>query len=195
MLTEQHDTREGRRVWLDESEVELLIDEADRQQHRIAFELGARCGLRSHEILDVAPTDLLDTDAGRMLRVPEGKGDKYRETPIPGGLARAIEAVGASRNRPKTDPIIEVTTTRSLRGWIERYRKELAAEEEDERWRFLTTHDLRRTWAGHLANRDVDQQVALLWGGWNDLDTFLEHYRGEATARAQRREREKIEWL
>ncbi len=54
---------------------------------------------------------------------------------------------------------------------------------------------LRRTWAGQLANADVDQTVALRWGSWNDLDTFLNHYRGEATEKAQARERGKVEWL
>lgn len=32
-------------------------------------------------------------------------------------------------------------------------------------------------------------------GGWNDLDTFLNHYCGEATEKAQARERGKVEWL
>jgi len=30
------------------------------------------------------------------------------------------------------------------------------------------------------------------WGGWNDLDTFLDHYRGTHTSEAQRRERQKV---
>jgi hypothetical protein len=33
------------------------------------------------------------------------------------------------------------------------------------------------------------------WGGWNDLDTFLDHYRGTNSPEAQRREREKVDWL
>jgi hypothetical protein len=32
------------------------------------------------------------------------------------------------------------------------------------------------------------------WGGWDDLDTFLDHYRG-THARPQLRERGKVEWL
>jgi len=44
-----------------------------------------------------------------------------------------------------------------------------------------------------LANADVDQTVA--FGGWNGLDAFLNHYRGEATEKAQARERGKVEWL
>jgi len=46
-----------------------------------------------------------------------------------------------------------------------------------------------------FANADVDETVALRWGGWNDLETFLDHYRGEATAKARARERSKVDWL
>jgi hypothetical protein len=33
------------------------------------------------------------------------------------------------------------------------------------------------------------------WGGWNDLETFLEHYRGKFSPEEQRRQREKVAWL
>jgi hypothetical protein len=33
------------------------------------------------------------------------------------------------------------------------------------------------------------------WGGWNDLDTSLDHYRGTHTPKPQRRERETVDWL
>lgn len=47
---------------------------------------------------------------------------------------------------------------------------------------------------GDVRDAGVDEQVALLWGGWADLETFLDHYRGEASPKAQRREREKVGW-
>lgn len=33
------------------------------------------------------------------------------------------------------------------------------------------------------------------WGGWDDLDAFLDHYRGTSTPEVQKREREKVDWL
>ena len=56
-------------------------------------------------------------------------------------------------------------------------------------------HDLRRTWATSLDNKNVDAMVVCDWGGWNDLDTFLDHYRGANSPEAQRRERDKVDWL
>jgi integrase len=75
---------------LSQDEVTALLDAADGTQQRIALALGARCGLRSHEVLDVAPDHVVDTDAGTMLRVHHGKGDEYRETPVPRDLVTTI---------------------------------------------------------------------------------------------------------
>jgi len=33
------------------------------------------------------------------------------------------------------------------------------------------------------------------WGGWDGLQTVLDHYRGPDTPEAERREREIVEWL
>jgi integrase len=78
------------------------------------------------------------------------------------------------------------------RRWITDADDERADETGEDRWRFLSFHDLRHIWAGSLANGDVDEQVTPFRGGWADLETFLEHYRGEASPKAQRREREKV---
>jgi hypothetical protein len=44
----------------------------------------------SEETVAVAPEDVLDTDAGTMLRADGAKGGGYRETPIPPNLATRI---------------------------------------------------------------------------------------------------------
>lgn len=56
-------------------------------------------------------------------------------------------------------------------------------------------HDLRRTWATNLRSADVDPLMACDWDGWNDLETFLDHYQGRFSPEAQKREREKVDWL
>jgi integrase len=195
MLTEPFDDKDGRRVWLSDDEVDRLLDVVDDRTQRLAFALGARCGLRSHEVVDVAPAHVVQDDTlGAVLRVPEGKGDKYRETPIPATLAESLRTVGDLRDAPLEEPVVD-RSTRSLRRWVTNAGDVLADETDDDRWEFLSFHDLRRTWAGQLAAAEVDEQVALRWGGWNDLETFLDHYRGSPTPAEQRREREKVSWL
>jgi len=67
--------------------------------------------------------------------------------------------------------------------------------DDDPGWDDLTPHDLRRTWATQLHSQDVDPLIVMEWGGWNDLETFLDHYKGTSTPEAQRRERNKVGWL
>jgi len=97
MNLREHDQRDDMKVWLSQDEVTALLDAADGTEERIALALGARCGLRSHEVLDVAPDHVVDTDAGTMLRVHHGKGDKYRETPVP----RSRDDDPHGRRRPR----------------------------------------------------------------------------------------------
>ncbi|WP_435143763.1 tyrosine-type recombinase/integrase [Halobaculum sp. P14] len=192
MNLREHDEREDKKVWLSTEETERFLATAENTQKRIAFGLGARCGLRSGEWLDVTPRDVVDTDAGTMLRVWEGKGDKFRETPIPDVLATRIRVAGEEQ---PDEPVLSVTSTRTLRRWVDRAGDQLAEETGEVGWRELSTHDLRRTWATALADAEVDPLLALDWGGWEDLETFLEHYKGVYSPAAQRRAREKVSWL
>jgi integrase len=192
MNLEQHQNRDDMKVWLSTGEIDQLLEHVENSQERIAIGLGVRCGLRSHEILDVAPAHIHDTDAGAMLRVWHGKGDKYRETPVPTDLAAAMQAYGDVRNE-HDESIIDITTTRSLRRLLSRVTGRI--ESDDPGWSHLSMHDLRRTWATQLQSQDVDPIIVLDWGGWNDLDTFLKHYRGKSTPEAQLRERSKVDWL
>ncbi|RQH00425.1 tyrosine-type recombinase/integrase [Natrarchaeobius oligotrophus] len=85
-------------------------------------------------------------------------------------------------------------TTRSLRRWLDAAATELAETTDDESWCYLRFHDLRRTWTTALAAADVDPLLVVDWDGWNDVETFLEHYRGTYSTEAQQRERETVAW-
>jgi len=195
MNLEQHKSREDMKVWLSQDEVNQLLNAADGKEQEIALALGARCGLRSHEVLDVAPKNVHDTAAGHILRVWHGKGDKYRETPVPKQLANTIEAIDDFRDKDSSKSIVSINSTRSLRRWVRKAADKCYEETGDEGWEHLGFHDLRRTWATSLASQDVDALLVCDWGGWNDLETFLDHYRGTYSPEAQQRERQKVEWL
>lgn len=195
MNLREHEQRDAMKVWLSSGEVDQLLVVAKDTEQRIAFGLGARCGLRSHEVLDVTPNDVVESDAGTMLVVHHGKGDQYRETPMPTELATTIATVADVRPESESAPLIEPNHTRTLRRWVNRAAEQLAEETGEDRWRHLSFHDLRRTWATNLRNAEVDPLMACDWGGWNDLETFLEHYQGRYSPEAQRREREKVDWL
>ncbi len=117
---------------------------------------------------------------------------------MPRGRIRSWE------NGSKPDPVrdasastslLDITSTHSLRRWIQTAADRLQDETGDEGWTHLGFHDLRRTWATALASADVDALLVCDWGGWSDLETFLEHYRGTYSPGAQQRERGKVDWL
>lgn len=193
MHLQDHENK-GKAVVLTDDEIDLLLEAAAFTQQRIAFGLGARCGLRSHEIVQIRPVDVVDGPAGLMVKIERGKGDKYRETPIPGRLADWIEIYDEQRNRPIDHPVVDVTT-RTVRKWVKEAADRCRAETGDDRWRHLSTHDLRRTWGNLLIEEDVEHGQIMEWGGWENWETFRENYLGRYTPSRQRQERGKVDWL
>jgi integrase len=195
MNLEDYPDEDGKKVWLSEREVQALLDEFEDTEKRIAVGLAVRCGLRSDEVTRVSPEDVVDTDAGTMLRIwRSAKTDKYRETPIPPNLATTTRTVGDVREAPADAPVVDVST-RTLRRWMADATDDLLDETEEPGWKYVGFHDLRRTWATSLRSEDVDAMVVCDWGGWDDLETFLDHYRGTHSPEAQLRERQKVTWL
>ena len=200
MFTEAHDDRDDKKVWLSTNEVDELLEAAEGPNQRLAYQLGVRCGLRSEEVTDVMPNDVVRQDGGPIVLVEDGKGGKYREVPLPPNVANTIETAAEYREEADEYPIVESqspedgVSTRTLRRWVQSTAEQLA-ETSDPRWAHLTFHDLRRTWATQLKGEDVDALLVCDWGGWEDLKTFLEHYRGTYAPDVQKRERRKVDWL
>jgi hypothetical protein len=46
-----------------------------------------------------------------------------------------------------------------------------------------------------LASAGVDPLLVCDWGGWEDWEAFLDHYRGTFSPVAQERERQNVDWL
>lgn len=194
MNLEEYKNQDGMKVWLSTDEVDLLLDYYDDTEKYIALALGARCGLRSEETVRVTPDDVADTDAGLVLRVEGAKDGGFRETPIPENLATRISTAADMRPESDDTPLVQ-SSKRSIRRWVQKAREDLADDTGEYYWRYLGYHDLRRTWATSLKSSDVDAMVVCDWGGWDDLETFLDHYKGVHSPDAQRREREKVDWL
>ena len=114
---------------------------------------------------------------------------------MPRDLATTIRTIDDVRDASASSPLLDITSTRSLRRWIQNAADRLQEETGDEGWNHLSFHDLRGTWATALSSADVDALLVCDWGGWNNLETFLEHYRGTYSPEAQQREREKVEWI
>lgn len=201
MRMKAHEKEDGYRVWLSGDELEKLIDKMhDRggSMHKIAGRLGGHCGLRRDEASETRPVDVVEADGSgdTVLRVWEdqSKGEKYRETPIPQDLADQIRMIPEFKNQSVDDPTID-RTGKTLNRWVKLAAEELATETNDEGWREVTFHDLRRTWGTRMLESGVLPSVCMWYGGWDDWETFRKHYLGEFSPGALARERNKVEWL
>jgi len=194
MRLEDYDNQDGKKVWLDRSEVARLLETADSTKKTIAFGLGVRCGLRCKEICEVEPSHLVDTDVGPRLRVWRGKGDKHREVPVPGNLKTSIDTLDDLRDDPADTPVVDVSR-RTVERWVSRAADELEDETGDVGWSYVGPHDLRRTWGTLLVESGVEPGMIMTWGGWEDWETFREHYLGAYSPEMERRQAALVPWL
>lgn len=194
MRREPHKTKDGLKVWLDRPEVDLFLEHAKTTEQAIAFQLMARCGLRRKEVLDVVPPDVVDTDVGPRVRVRRGKGDKYREVPINGELKTSARVYAEQRDAADDVPLVD-RSNRTINRWVNRCAERCAAETGDEGWLDVGPHDLRRTWGTLLVESGIEPGMIMVWGGWDDWDTFREHYLGAYSPEMERRQAAKVPWL
>ncbi|MDB2293714.1 site-specific integrase [Halorubrum ezzemoulense] len=191
MNLEPFDEEDGYRVWLDQGEVANLLSRCEGQKEELAITLGVRSGLRASEIVAVEAQHVVETSAGPRVRVFDSKGKQYRETPTTESVRSTANTYAELQG---DDARLVPHSKRWVQRHVDRITDELAAA-DDEMWAHVTPHDLRRTWATSLAGSEVDPLLVCDWGGWSDLETFLEHYRGTYSPEVQRRELEKVGWL
>lgn len=193
MQIRDHDQK-GKAVWLQPDEIDLLLDGSRNTEQWIAFALGARCGLRTKEIIEVTANDVVEGPSGTMLRVWKGKGNKYRETPLPQQVETTIKIY--AEQRPESfDAKLVPRKTRTLRKWVTQASDRVRAATGDEGWRFVSPHDLRRSWGTLLVQENVEHGLIMEWGGWESWQTFRKHYLGQYTPDRIRQQREKVAWL
>jgi integrase len=171
-----------------EPEVKLLENiarDADWARE-IAVQLMARCGLRADEVTYPTPARLRWSSSGEcwLLEV-QGKdtsgGDgKTRDAWVPDKVAENIQRFASERPRSEDEPLINVHTS-SVRRWVNEAGEEIADEHTSERWRKVSSHDLRRSWATyHLVEEGVDVRTMMSVGGWSNYSA-IEPYLGKPT--------------
>jgi len=189
--------RDGKRVWLSGAEIEQLIEETGNTYQKIALKLACRCGLRRSEIVQITPNDVVTSERGSTyVRIWEdvAKKEHYREVPVPDGLGTEIETATDLLDIDDDEPIIDYTDKTVYR-WVKRCAEKRYEETGDEGWTFVDATDLRRSWATHILGEGVLPSVVMSWGGWENWDTFREHYLGEFSPEVLERERQKVDFL
>ncbi|ACM59107.1 integrase family protein (plasmid) [Halorubrum lacusprofundi ATCC 49239] len=176
MQLESYEEDDGFRVSLTKEEREALYDEIDNTTSSIAWGLASYCGLRRQEIGDVQFKDLRRRDNGDyVLRVWEGKGDKYRETPVPSSLAIRIQTVEETSDVDSSDEVIDHSMRTCIRH-VQAAADRIQDETGDEGWQYLGLHDGRRTFCNTLLDSDVGPLQVMQWASFDDWKTFKKHY-------------------
>jgi len=191
MRTEAHDDADGVRIWLNREEVTELLCHAERGKERIALELCVFSGLRANEAVSVRAKDVTSTTAGPRVAVWDSKGKPFRQTPTTRYILGRAETV-AEFQGPETELVPH------HRVWINRRLDRITdrlANGGDAMWRKVTPTDLRRTWATLLMKHMDDPLLVMEFGGWENIETFFNHYWGTYSTGKQRRELQKVPWI
>jgi len=164
------------KVWMTDDELDDLERVAASQRDYVIIRLGGRVGLRAFEVPQVKPEHVKRTDGGEhyRLRVPEGKDtangtgkprDAYLPTDVEGDLHRLQTAANVGRDEPFVD-----LTERGVRDVVKRTAERAAEETEDDDFRYVSSHDLRRRFAQRLlVDEQVNPRVVMQVGGWGSF--------------------------
>jgi len=175
------------KCWLDREEVGRLERAAGQSdwEREIAMQLMARCGFRVDEVNYPGDAHLRWSEKGDCWFVEvrgkntSGGDPKVRDAWIPEDVEEDIRKFSRERgrgNEPWVDKHVD-----TIRGWVKAAAEEIAEQTGDERWRHVSSHDLRRSWAQHwLVEENKDVRTMMAIGGWSSYSA-IEPYLREPT--------------
>lgn len=176
------------KCWLSPDELTELERSAGEKgwEREIAVQLMGRCGLRASEVSYPGDDHLrYSEDGGIWLFEVRGKNTrggsrKTRDAWMPDAVADDVHKYSRERRLDPSDSWVDVSTP-SVRRWVKEAAHLVADDLDSPRWRSVSSHDLRRSWATyHLVERQVDVRTMMSIGGWSDYSA-IEPYLAEPT--------------
>jgi len=177
------------KCWLDREELERLeaADARDDWEREIAVMLMGRAGLRADEVNYPGDAELRWSDDGDCWFVEvrgkntSGGKPKLRDAWVPETAQTNITRFSRERERETGEAWVQASKS-SIRRWVKEAAEKVAHDAtQPERWREVSSHDLRRSWATyHLVERQVDVRTMMSVGGWSDYSA-IEPYLAEPT--------------
>jgi integrase len=184
------DANDVTKCWLSPDELTRLERAAGQAdwEREVAIQLMGRCGLRASEVSYPADEHLRYSDEGDVwlfeVRGKNTKGEsrKIRDAWMPDDVAEDVHKYSRERGLNSADSWVNVSTP-SVRRWVKDAAHAVADDLGEPRWRSVSSHDLRRSWATyHLVERQVDVRTMMSIGGWSDYSA-IEPYLAEPTER------------
>jgi integrase/recombinase XerD len=141
-------------VVLSFEEVKKILPHINHPTYKMVLTLIYSCGLRLSECLNLRTEDI---DSSRMLIRIKGKGNKYRNVPLPEHILQLLR-IYWRRDRPRSllfpsgksgAPIAQTTINYALKD----------ACKKAEITKKVTVHTLRHSYATHLLENGVDMRI------------------------------------
>lgn len=149
--------------YLEQSEVEALIQAAPNPQARLLMLIQWRAGLRVSEALALEPSDLHLGTERPTLRVNQGKGGRDRVVPAHPELRAALVNALAYGNAGR-GPIVQASRSTAWR-WVQAAAKPTGKS--------IGTHTLRHSYARHLLLNGIPLNYLSRWMGHASIQTTL----------------------
>lgn len=182
------DSGDVTKCWLSPEELDELERTAGTWdwEREIAVQLLGRCGLRADEVPSPSDDDLRWSEDGDVWlfevrgKNTKGGAPKTRDAWMPEDMADDVHKYTRERGLGAGDSWVNASKS-SVRRWVKEAADHIAEEKGAPRWRAVSSHDLRRSWATfHLVERQVDVRTMMSIGGWSDYSA-IEPYLAEPT--------------
>lgn len=178
MRLESTKTEDEYKVWMTDQEIEDLRRATAGYRDDIIIQLGAYVGLRAFEIPQIEPQHIKQTQNGSYrLRIPEGKdtsgnGGNPRDAFLPASVERDLQQFQNAENIPPREPFVDLTE-RGLRAAVKRTAEAAAEATDDDDFRHVSSHDLRRRFAQRLlVDEEMNPRVVMQVGGWDSFQAI-----------------------
>jgi len=167
------------KVWLTDSEIDALRRAAGSRRDDLIIQLGAYVGLRAFEVPQVTPGHVLRVAGGEhyRLRVPRGKDTasgegKPRNAYLPASVERDLYQFARDQGLDDDEPYVDLTPG-GVRAAVKRTAEAAADRTDDEDYRDVSSHDLRRRFAQRLlVDEAMNPRVVMTVGGWSSFEAM-----------------------
>ena len=158
--------------YLEQDQVERLIEAAPHGRARLVMLEQWRAGLRISEALALEPSDLSLESETPTLKVPQGKGHRPRIVPVHPELGGALRSALSYGNIDQSGPIISAHRSTAWR-WIRSAFDRCVEGGSMLEGRRIGTHTLRHSFARHMLANGIPLNHLSLWLGHSSIATTL----------------------
>lgn len=180
------DSGDRTKCWLtfpDEKEELISIARSVDWERAIAMRLMVEVGCRASGVLSASPGGIEYNSDGEYWQIEiRGKNTKggektTRDAYLPDSVKQTLDIYADERDIGSDEPFVAKSES-TVRRWVDEAAEALANESKNDRWRHVSSHDLRRSWASHyLVDKQVAVRVMMEIGGWSSYDAIEPYLR------------------